>query len=431
MPAIFAMLGGLLVLAYVANRLFHQTRIPNVIVLMAAGVLLGPVFHIVDRHSFQPISQLFGTLALVLILFEAGLELDIRDTIRHFPAGLLLSVLTYALSVLFVVLLLFNVFHYTGNDALLYGAVLGCTSGSITLPVLQQIKSSVTARTTMLLDASLSDTLAVLTVGVLLDVQVSGGHFASNFAATFLFQMVVSLGLAAAAAVLWSLILPKLSEQRFWQVLTFSSVLLLYAGAEQVHANGLITVLGFGLGLANFRKFGPTLLASSPLAGDFPIEPHLQILNFHSEISFLVRSFFFVLIGVLVRLRGLSGYTAMVAGILGAIILARWLAARATGWLWRGGHPLEQELPVWIFPRGLITVVLALVVIRSRGDSFAPLTEISFAVILATNLILIVGAFRAARIASLSAQVAPKPAPAKTAASPLGQDSTPLGGPAG
>jgi Na+:H+ antiporter len=418
MPTVFAMLGGLLVLAYVANRLFRQTRIPDVIVLMAAGVLLGPVFHIIDRQLFEPISHLFGTLALVLILFEAGLELDIRDTIRHFPAGLLLSVFTYALSVLFVVLILTKGFHNGIGEALLYGAVLGCTSGSITLPVLQQIEASVAAKTTLLLDASLSDTLAVLTVGVLLNLQVSSERLASNFAITFLYQMAFSLALAAAAAALWSLVLPKLSEQRFWQVLTFSSVLLLYASAELIHANGLITVLGFGLGLSNFRKVGRQLLGQYPLAGAPGQEPHLQILNFHSEISFLVRSFFFVLIGVLVHVQGLTRYIPLVAGILGAIILARWLAARATGWLWLGGHALERELPVWIFPRGLITVVLALEVLQTRGAAFAPLAEISFAVILATNLILIGGAFRAAHIAALSAHPEPKPAPLPSPAQP-------------
>ena len=38
----FALLGGLLVLAFVANRLVRFTRVPDVIILMATGVLIGP-----------------------------------------------------------------------------------------------------------------------------------------------------------------------------------------------------------------------------------------------------------------------------------------------------------------------------------------------------------------------------------------------------
>ena len=38
-----AVLGGLLALAFVANRLFRLTRVPGVIVLLAVGLRLGPV----------------------------------------------------------------------------------------------------------------------------------------------------------------------------------------------------------------------------------------------------------------------------------------------------------------------------------------------------------------------------------------------------
>jgi cell volume regulation protein A len=44
----FGLLGGLLVLAFVANRLVRRTGVPDVLVLMATGVALGPVFHLVD-----------------------------------------------------------------------------------------------------------------------------------------------------------------------------------------------------------------------------------------------------------------------------------------------------------------------------------------------------------------------------------------------
>lgn len=47
----FALLGGLLVLAFVANRLVRFTRVPDVIILMATGVLIGPVLHWVNPDT--------------------------------------------------------------------------------------------------------------------------------------------------------------------------------------------------------------------------------------------------------------------------------------------------------------------------------------------------------------------------------------------
>lgn len=401
LPDVFGLLGGLLALAFLANRLFRITRVPDVIVLMAVGLALGPGLHLVDASSLKPVTDFFGTLALVLILFQGGLELEVRDTVRHFPAGLLLSVYAYLLSTMFVA----YVFHRNQGSsietALLVGGVFGCTSSAIILPVLQQIEVSKPVRITMLLDASLSDTLAVLMVGILLTLHVSGGQIASQFLEQIAFQFSVSTAVALLAAFAWSYLLPVMSEQRFWQALTFSAVLLLYAGMEWIHANGLIAVLIFGLGIANFHRLNRNTLA--PTLGSEPASGHAQIHHFHSELAFLVRSFFFVLIGLIVDLKGLLHYGLLVGGLVGALALARWLAVRATWWAWRDAGPLEKELPMWIQPRGLITVVLALQVIEARGPSFNFLIQVAFAVVLATNILVIIGSIRASRIAARAA----------------------------
>src|SRR6516164_7612074 len=77
-----AVLGGLLALAFVANRLFRLTRVPDVIVLLAVGLFLGPVSGWLQPAPFRPITDTLGTLALILILFEGGLDLNLRDTLR-------------------------------------------------------------------------------------------------------------------------------------------------------------------------------------------------------------------------------------------------------------------------------------------------------------------------------------------------------------
>ena len=96
LTTLFGLLGGLLVLAFAANRLFRWTRIPDVVVLMATGLLLGPVLGWAHPEQFKEVTHAFGTLALILILFEGGLDLNIRETISHFPGGLLFGVLAYS-----------------------------------------------------------------------------------------------------------------------------------------------------------------------------------------------------------------------------------------------------------------------------------------------------------------------------------------------
>ncbi|MGE5327387.1 MAG: cation:proton antiporter [Deltaproteobacteria bacterium] len=410
MTLIFALLGGLLVLAFVANRLFRRTRIPDAIVLMAMGLLLGPLMGWLTSSEFQPVIQAFGTLAVILILFEAGLDLDLHDTLRHFPGSILLSFLAYVLTFGLVSLVARWSLGLSTLDALLIGAALACTSSSITVPVLQQMEVEQPARITLLLEASISDAFAVLTVGVLLDLGSSPKSILTNFALRILFNITVSLVLAVIAAAIWSYLLPKLSEQRFWQVLTFAIVLLLYAGVERLHANGLIAVLGFGLALANFRRVDRHLLESSLGMQILAEEHHSRMVSFHSELAFLVRSFFFVLIGIIVKFGRMAQHLPATLGIAGAIALGRYLAILPSRGSWKGFLPLERELVFWIMPRGLITIVLALQIVRARGDELAFLPGLAFGVILATNILVVIGTIRARRLPTHHAPAEPSAA---------------------
>lgn len=392
--AFFAFLGALLALAFVANRLYRLTRVPDVIVLMAVGLVLGPVLHWVHAVQFEGVTHILGTLALILILFEGGLELNLRDTLRHFPGGVMLAVVCYAVSMLLVALVAWKSQGFTRAQALLVGAVLGCVSSSIVLPVLQQISIAQPLRVTLLVEASLGDVLAVSTVGVLLALEARQGPVVGGFVAGVLSKLVVCIVAAAVAGVLWSRLLPLLSEQRFWQALTFSVVLLIYAGTQATGRSGLLAVLVFGLTLANIRQADPGILGA--LVGDQRGDPkhHLKILSFHSELAFLVRSFFFILLGVVVKLSGLRGYALLVAGCAGALLLARWISVKATGWSWHDTTAREREIALWIFPRGLITAVLAIEVIEARGAEFAFLPALAFAIILITNVLVVIGSIR-------------------------------------
>ena len=170
----FALLGGLLVLAFVANRLVRFTGVPDVIILLMTGVLLGPVTHVVNPEIFRSATHGFGSLALLLILFEGGLDLKLKEIISHLGSGILLSISCYVLSVLAVAVVCFRLLHFGWIPALLIGSTLGCVSSAIVLPVLQQMNLGNEIRLTLLVEASLGDALAVLAVTALLEIAAGG-----------------------------------------------------------------------------------------------------------------------------------------------------------------------------------------------------------------------------------------------------------------
>ena len=104
-----------------------------------------------------------------------------------------------------------------------------------------------------------------------------------------------------------------------------------------------------------------------------------------------------MLIGVVVQLAGLRPIWPLMMGVTGAIFLARWVAIQCSRWSWRGVDSGGREIVLWILPRGLITIVLALEVVDVRGQEMGFLSALSFATILLTNLILIFGSVRVQR----------------------------------
>lgn len=406
LDAFFALLGGLLVLAFVANRLAQRTRVPDAVVLILTGLLLGPVFRLVDAAKYESVTRGFGTLALILILFEGGLELNVRETLRHLGGGLVLSWSAYIITATLVAGVARWSLGLSWDGSLLAGAVLGCVSSTIMLPVLQQIPMRKPVKLTLLVESSIGDVLAVLTVGALLNVSPSQGSLLKDLVGGFAFEVGVSLVLGVVAGFLWARLMPLLSDQRFWQALTFAAVLLLYSGTSAVNASGLFAVLVFGIVLANLSQIRKELLPAD-MGLDLPVkEVHHQILNFHSELAFLIRTFFFVMIGAVVHFSGLRSAAVPILGFAGAIFLARWLAVNLSRWTWKDISPLERETIVLLLPRGLITAVLAIQVIEERGAEFAFLRAVAFAVILLTNLLVVLGSVRARRAAPI---IAPAP----------------------
>ncbi|MEO6982538.1 MAG: cation:proton antiporter [Edaphobacter sp.] len=397
----FGLLGGLLVLAFVANRFAHRTRVPDVIVLLCSGIVLGPVVHWINAGRFPEIIRGIGTLALILILFAAGLELDLRRAMKQFVAGTVLALFSYGLTLASVAYFCIRALHMSRMPALLVAGSLACMSGSIILPILDQFKLRRDLKTTLVIEASLGDGLGALGVGVLVGMangagvtlHRSGSAILGGVFALFVFKFLLAFVIAVVAGFLWVRLLPHISDKQFWQVLTFAAVLIVYSVTHALGGSDLFAVMVFGATLTSLldpqnsmQMFGLDLLSSGK--GDL-------IHSFHSELAFLVRSFFFVLLGAMIEFSGLRRQLLPSLGILAVFFLARVLAVSLSRVAWRGTSSRERELACLLIPRGLITAVLTLEVVQVMPKELASLPSLTFALILFTNVLALVASIRA------------------------------------
>src|SRR6056297_4069160 len=84
-----------LVIILLAPALFQKLRMPEIIGLILAGVLVGP--HGLNLLSEDLEFSIFGTIGLLYLMFLAGLEIDIKDFQKNKSKSITFGVLTFVL----------------------------------------------------------------------------------------------------------------------------------------------------------------------------------------------------------------------------------------------------------------------------------------------------------------------------------------------
>jgi potassium/hydrogen antiporter len=134
-----------LLLSFISSLIYNLTKIPDVIWLMGFGILMGSGIHYVDKGLFNELAPLMSILALSIILFEAGINVDIITLIDNLGKSTALTLATVISSIIFVG---FGISSILPNDftllqGMLLGAMVGGTSTVATFGVLASIEKAV------------------------------------------------------------------------------------------------------------------------------------------------------------------------------------------------------------------------------------------------------------------------------------------------
>lgn len=375
--SILLLIGTTICLGYIGTVFFTKTRIPDAIWLLLFGLLVGPGLGLVEREIFLIMAPLLAAVALTIILFDAGLNMDFYQMVRRAPRAGLLAVSSVILSMGIVGPLAMVLFGFDLIHGLLLGAIIGGTSAPVVVTVIGALRINPEVKTMLELEAILTDPLCIVTAIALMQiillqvVNTIPGAIASAFSVGAMLGLIMG--------VIWLFVLDALRRRPFDYMLTLAVLIMLYVVSEMLGGSGAITALCFGVVLGNARAFSRAL----KLRKRYVVTKLMR--KFHSEISFFVRSFFFVLLGVIVTINpALIAYSLIIA----VVLLALRIGVVHLGTFGLGLTRIELGIARGMAPRGLAAAVLALLVLERFTEAGMPGGEIflnvAFITILAT-----------------------------------------------
>ncbi len=343
-PLLFAVIG---MIALFSQWLAWRMKAPSIVFLLAAGILIGPVFGILNADAFLG-DLLFPVVSISVgvILFEGSLTLrfhELQDTgsalWRMLTIGVLSTWAVIACAAHFLV-------GTSWELAILFGAIMVVTGPTVIGPMLRAVRPTEKIARLLRWEGIVIDPLgAVLAILVfdLILATLNPEHATSPLLTLGELLLVGILSGCLAGQVV------GLALRNFWlpeylhNVGTLLVVITVFVVSDAIaHESGLLAVTIMGIWLANM-----------------PGVRTEEILDFKESLSVLLISGLFILLASRLQLDALSAIGLPALGVfLVTQFVARPLKVLVSTWpgdlTWN-----ERGLLAWIAPRGIVAAAIS------------------------------------------------------------------------
>jgi NhaP-type Na+/H+ or K+/H+ antiporter len=266
-------------------------------------------------------------------------------------------------------------YYFLGIDNIFIGLLLGCVLGGVSsavvIPIMAGVSAKEDTKVLLTLESVLSDVMCIVTALILIEILRGSATETGVLIQHLLSAFVLAGFIGFLFGVLWLTVLKKLEGKPFSFMITIAALFMLYAVVEYIQVSGAIAALVFGLVLSNKDEIARILKIKTGFVFDQNIK------QFHSEVSFLVRTFFFVYLGLTFTFTIGGGsyaplfdlpsqivanplylFILVLALIFVGIFIIRYIASSITATVDEETKP-DKPYIYTMLPRGLAAAVLA------------------------------------------------------------------------
>lgn len=364
--------GILVALSALTSRFSGRLGVPLALIFLAIGMLAGE-----DGFGLQfsnyPLTFQLGTIALVLILFDGGLNTPqsvVKAGVR--PAALLatLGVVVTALLVAVGAWLL----GVDAKHAALLGAIVSSTDAAAVFAVLRGSGIQLRRRVgiTLELESGLNDPMAVLLTVTATRFLVTGEE--PSWLLIVHVVRELGIGLAAGLGIGYGartlLTRARLAAGGLYPVVTIALALLAYSVPTLLHGSGFLSVY-----------------VAAVIVGNAPLPYRAGILRVHDAAAWVAQVGMFLLLGLLVSPRRLLDVAIL--GLLlgvGMAFVARPVAVLLCLLPFR--YPRKELAYIaWVGLRGAVPIILATFPVMARAKGSLEIFHLVFFIVVVNALV--------------------------------------------
>jgi cell volume regulation protein A len=384
-------IAGILLLGALGEFIFARTRVPDVVWLVAAGILAGPVFGLIPAGLLKAGIPFFGAIALTVILSSGAFRLQLTEVAAAAPRGIFLGLSGFVFSLIGVCgfFWLSTKLGYVRPAPplawVMVGAIVAGTSSVIIMPTMALARVPSRVARILEVESSSTDALTVVVTMVLIDLVVNGSADISRPFIALARELGVGVGTGAIASALLVPGIPSMRDKPHGYTVFLASMLALYGITDLLRGNGAMAVLVASLLVGNASSIVPRLF---PGAQGLVFATTETIRVMQDQLAFLIKSFFFFLIGLMFP----TDLKKIVLAAVGVLFL---MAMRIPAVLLstRGMGLRKKEF--WFLnaaiPRGLAAGVLATLPMQYGVPGAENLAPVIFAVIVLSVLVFATG----------------------------------------
>jgi len=394
--ALVSLVAVLIFAAHFFDWVFSHTKVPDALLLMCVGLLLGPVTGLIPPDFFGEAAELAVMLVLVIVLFEGGLDLRFKTLRQAWRGTIGLAVASFVVTMAIVGLVLWGLFGLDGIVALTVGAIIGGTSSVVVIPLIEQLKMRDESKAMLTLESVFSDVLAIVVTIALLEAWQAGKVQLIEISLHMFVSFIGACVLGVVAAFVWARLLSAVRPMQNSIFTTPAAVLLLFGLVEQLGLSGPIAALAFGVVMGNMERFNNYLDRKHPFIRYALWSTALSNRErlFFSEAVFLLQTFFFVFVGLSLRV-GKIEVAVIGLALVGLMIIMRPVVVRMVV----NKEVLRQDATVMsvMVPKGMAAAALAALPLQMGVVEGPMIQSVVYAVILFSVLLtslLVFGVYR-------------------------------------